>query len=492
MQRATRRERTLARTAEVRGYGFFHGADVTLRFSPAEAGTGVVFVRTDLPDRPAVPAHIDNVIPAQRRTAIRQGAAVVEMIEHVMAALAGIQIDNCIVQIDAGECPGCDGSSQAFVEALDHAGITEQGRMRQAIVLERAISVRDGDAILAAHPAEVAGGLTLFYHLDFGSGSPIAAQSFCLPVSPATFRDEVAASRTFLLEGEANALRAAGIGARATPADLLIFGQGGVIGNSLRYSDECVRHKILDMVGDLALLGCDLQGFVVAHRSGHQTNHALARRLLEIALETKAAADVCRAIDENGVIDVERIMNLLPHRYPFLLIDRVLDLDPGQRVVAIKNVTINEPFFQGHWPARPIMPGVLIVEALAQAAGVLIAASVETKPHQVALITSIDGVKLRRKVIPGDQLRLEAVSRNLKPNAACVSALAKVGDTVVAEAKLRFVIVDADRPVSSPERENSSGPAIRAARNGRSPRGSIVPPFISPTRGSAPHGHSDC
>ncbi len=288
MLRATRRERTLARTAEVRGFGFFHGSDVTLRFSPADAGTGVVFVRTDLPDRPAVPARIENVISSQRRTAIRRGAAVVEMIEHVMAALAGLQIDNCVVEIDAGECPGCDGSSQAFVEALDRAGITEQGRMRQALVLERSVAVHDGDALLAAHPNGT-GGLTLSYHLDYGRGSPIPSQSFCLGLSPEIFRDELASSRTFLLEAEADALRAAGIGARATPADLLIFGPAGVIGNALRYpADECVRHKMLDLVGDLALLGLDLDGLVVAHRSGHQTNHALARRLLEH--ETAAAA----------------------------------------------------------------------------------------------------------------------------------------------------------------------------------------------------------
>ena len=298
------------------------------------------------------------------------------MIEHVMAALAGLRIDNCIVQIDASECPGCDGSSQAFVEVLDRAGIVEQGRMRQALVLERSVSVVEGDAILAAHPG-VPGGLTLSYHLDYGRGSPIPAQSLCLALSPQTFRDELAASRTFLLESEANALRAAGIGARATPADLLIFGPTGVIGNVLRYPDECVRHKILDMVGDLALLGFDLHGFVVAHRSGHQTNHALSRRLLEQARPIdRLRAALAGSLGENGVIDIAGIMSLLPHRYPFLLVDRVLELDPGHTAVAIKNVSVNEPFFRGHWPGQPIMPGVLIVEALAQAAGVLISASV--------------------------------------------------------------------------------------------------------------------
>ena len=462
MLRATRPERTLARTAEVRGFGFFHGADVTLRFSPADPGTGVVFVRTDLPDRPAVAARLDNVVPSQRRTTIRQGAATVEMIEHVMAALAGLRIDNCIVQIDANECPGCDGSSRAFVEVLDRAGIVEQRRMRQTLILERSVSVVEGDAILAAHPG-VPGGLTLSYHLDYGRGSPISAQSHCLVLSPQTFRDELAASRTFLLESEANALRAAGIGARTTPADLLIFGPEGLIGNVLRYPDECVRHKMLDMVGDLALLGFDLHGFVVAHKSGHQTNHALSRRLLERIGGKAAPGAPPLSLGENGVIDIMGIMSLLPHRYPFLLVDRVLELDPGHRAVAIKNVSVNEPFFRGHWPGQPIMPGVLIVEALAQAAGVLISASVPLRPGRVVLLASMDGVKLRRPVVPGDQLRLEVTSRKIKSNAACIYGVAKVGDAVAAEAQLRLVMVNADRAAGSLEREAAGAAAMSNA-----------------------------
>ena len=462
MLRATRPERTLAGTAEVRGFGFFRGADVSLRFSPADAGTGVVFVRTDLPDQPVVPARLDNVIPSQRRTTIRQGAAAVEMIEHVMAALAGLQIDNCIVHIDASECPGCDGSSLAFVEALERAGTVEQGRMRRALVLDSSVSVVEGDAVLAAHPG-VPGGLTLSYHLDYGRGSLIPAQSRCLALSPQTFRDELAASRTFLLESEATSLRAAGIGTRTTAADLLIFGPTGVIGNAPRYPDECVRHKILDMVGDLALLGFDLHGFVVAHRSGHQTNHALARRLLEHLGGSSAPGGSAGSLGENGVIDIAGIMSLLPHRYPFLMVDRVLELDPGHRAVAIKNVSVNEPFFRGHWPGQPIMPGVLIVEALAQAAGVLISASVPLRPGRVVVLASLDGVKLRRPVVPGDQLRLEVVSRKIKSNAACVYGVAKVGDAVAAEARLRLVMVNAGRAPESVDRDGALATTLSKA-----------------------------
>jgi UDP-3-O-[3-hydroxymyristoyl] N-acetylglucosamine deacetylase/3-hydroxyacyl-[acyl-carrier-protein] dehydratase len=490
MLRATRPERTLARTAEVRGFGFFHGADATLRFSPADAGTGVVFVRTDLPDRPTVPARVDNVIPSQRRTAIRQGAASVEMIEHVMAALAGLRIDNCIIHIDAGECPGCDGSSHAFVEALEGAGSVEQGRMRQTLALEQSVSVLEGDAILAAHPG-VPDGLTLSYHLDYGPGSPINPQSFCLALSPETFRDELATSRTFLLQPEADALRAAGIGLRATPTDLLIFGPSGVVGNVLRYPDECVRHKILDMVGDLALLGFDLSGFVVARRSGHQTNHALARRLLEFAFKSTTSRGPCCPIHEDGTIDVEGIMNLLPHRYPFLLVDRVIEFDPGQRAVAIKNVSVNEPFFLGHWPGQPIMPGVLIIEALAQAAGVLIGATVELPPDRIVLIAAIDGVKLRRPVVPGDQLRLEVSAQKIKSNAASVSGVARVGDSLVAEAKLRFVVADASRAAGSRHRVANTEVARSRTGTKRSTSAPAASPYFTRSTGRTPNGHPD-
>lgn len=433
MVTAKRLQRTIARETEVRGVGFIQGSDVAMRFRPAEADTGVVFVRADLPGQPSVPAHIRHVIPRQRRTTLQQGDATVEMVEHVLAALAGLRIDNCRIEIDAPETPGCDGSSQAFVEALGEAGIVELDRERETFVIDRPISVRDGQATLTAHPGD---GLVLSYHLDYGPRTPIGAQSLFLDVSPETFRKELAPSRTFLLENEAKALRQAGIGARTTESDLLIFGPEGVIGNELRYPDECVRHKILDMVGDLALLSKDLSGHVVAHRSGHQLNAELVRKLIEAAERDRVPC--------GGPLDIVSIMKILPHRYPFLLIDRVLEHEPCRRVLALKNVSCNEPFFQGHWPGRPIMPGVLIVEAIAQAAGILIADVVDPAERS-ALIISIDDVKLRRPVVPGDQLRIDINCLRLKNTSAHVQGMASVDDQVAAEAKIRFVIVEACR-----------------------------------------------
>ncbi|MGB2612319.1 MAG: 3-hydroxyacyl-ACP dehydratase FabZ [Isosphaeraceae bacterium] len=438
-----RSQRTLASAMEVRGVGFFHGSDVTLRFNPAEPDTGVVFVRSDLPDRPTVPARIGHVVPSLRRTTIQRGSAQVDMIEHVMAALAGSRIDNCLIEVDAPECPGCDGSSRLFVEAFEQAGAIEQDRPRQALAIERSFTVREGNATLAAHPGS-GDSLTLSYHLDYGPDSAIGLQSYLIDLTPPTFRRELAGSRTFLLETEAHALRAAGIGTRATPADVLIFGRDGVVGNTLRFADECARHKVLDMVGDLSLLGMDLHGFVVAHRSGHHTNASLVRRLLQGLEKEKEHSSRAPAIPlrEDGTIDVRGILDILPHRYPLLLIDRVLEIQAGKAIVAIKNVSANEPVFQGHWPGRPIMPGVLIIEAMAQAGGVLVAATMD-RSGRVAMLASVDGVKLRRPVVPGDQLRLEISAERIKQNSASVFGIAKVGDAVAAEAKIRFVLVDA-------------------------------------------------
>jgi UDP-3-O-[3-hydroxymyristoyl] N-acetylglucosamine deacetylase / 3-hydroxyacyl-[acyl-carrier-protein] dehydratase len=439
MLTAKRLQRTIARETELKGVGFIFGSDVAMRFRPARADQGVVFVRTDLPERPSVRAHIRHVIPRQRRTTIEHGAARVEMIEHVMAALAGLRIDNCTIEIDSPETPGCDGSSRAFVEALNEAGTVELDRERETLVIDRPVAVREGAAVLAAHPGN-GDGLVLGYHLDYGRESPIGSQSLFLDVSPESFRTELATSRTFLLESEANALREAGIGSRTTASDLLIFGEHGVIDNELRYPDECVRHKILDMVGDLALLDKDISGHVVAHRSGHQLNAVLVRKLIEAVERERLVRTSCCPVEETAM-DIGTIMKILPHRYPFLLVDRVLAHEPGRRVLALKNVSCNEPFFQGHWPGRPIMPGVLIVEALAQAGGIMIADIIDPRVR-AALIVAIDNVKIRRPVVPGDQLRLEVNCLRIKSSMADIHGVARVGDHVAAEAKIRFMTID--------------------------------------------------
>ena len=273
-----RRQRTIARPAEYHGFGFLTGADVTLRFLPAEEDFGVAFQRVDLPGTPPIPATLEHVVPRQRRTAISNGAASVELIEHVMAALAGLQIDNCLVQLDAPEAPGADGSSLDFVKTLLDADFDEQSAPREIHVIGDSFSVRGDD-----DRSEISVGpvfrrtLVVSYELDYGPRSPIKPQLLTFEFSPETFVTDLAFARTFILESEIASLKSQGYGSRVTAADLLIFGPAGVIGNELRTADECVRHKSLDCLGDFALLGCDLHGHFRAYRSGHNLNHAICR-----------------------------------------------------------------------------------------------------------------------------------------------------------------------------------------------------------------------
>jgi UDP-3-O-[3-hydroxymyristoyl] N-acetylglucosamine deacetylase/3-hydroxyacyl-[acyl-carrier-protein] dehydratase len=464
MAGTTRRERTIDRAVAVQGVGFLTGADVQVRFKPADPGSGVRFIRVDLPDNPEVEARIDFVEPRDRRTTIRRGEAIVEMVEHVMAALSGLRIDNCTIEIDAAETPGCDGSSKAFVDALSCATIVEQTKIRDRLVIDRPVAVREGAATLSAYPS-AGDTLVAAYHLDYGA-TPIGRQSYWAEITPHVFRSELAPSRTFLLEKEAEALKQMGIGSRTTPRDLLVFGPDGPIDNELRYPDECVRHKLLDLIGDLSLLGKDIAGHVVAFRSGHKLNAALARALireissgsiesnhvparetiesiesasLDNAKPSIRPAEPCR--HTNTTLDIGSILKLLPHRFPFLLVDRVLELEPDRRIVAIKNVSYNEPFFPGHWPDRPIMPGVLLVEALAQAAGIMLSSRIDSK-RGTALMVGINHVRIRRPVVPGDQLTLEVNVIKGDARSVYVQGAARVGTKVVAEAKIRFMYLD--------------------------------------------------
>lgn len=276
-----RSQNTLARSAEVRGWGLLSGADVTLRLHPAPEHHGIAFQRVDLPGTPPIPARLDYVVPRQRRTAISRGGATVEMVEHVMAALAGLQIDNCLVELDQAEPPGGDGSSLHVIQALLEAGIQPQRAARPLIVVQQECRVsgeRDGSEIVAGPVPRRT--LVVTFELDYGPRSPIRPQMLTFEFSPEVFVTNFAYARTFVLEAEAAALKAQGYGKRVTPQDLVIFGPHGPIDNPLRAVDECVRHKILDCIGDFALMGCDVHGHFRAYRSGHALNHAIGRHVV--------------------------------------------------------------------------------------------------------------------------------------------------------------------------------------------------------------------
>ncbi len=287
-----RQQRTLAGPAEVSGVGFVVGRRVTARFLPAPADTGLAFRRTDLPNAPLIPATAANVTGTERRTSLGPPDAGVTLVEHALAALAGLRVDNCVVELDGPEPPGLDGSAVGFVAALASAGAVLQTARRPVWAVTEPCVVTVGGATVAFHPSD-RDGLMVSYRLDYGPGAPIPPQAHTLEVTPENFVREVASCRTFLTEAEAHTLRTAGVGRHLTPADVLVFGRRGPVGNRLRFADEPARHKVLDLVGDLALCGFDLAGHVVAYRSGHGLNVRLATELVRAS--RAGARQACRS-----------------------------------------------------------------------------------------------------------------------------------------------------------------------------------------------------
>ncbi len=278
----SRNQQTIAKSVAVEGIGYWSGSDVRVEFRPADPDSGVVFVREDLPDKNRLPALLSNRKESPLRTTLCCGEVGVDMIEHIMAALAGLRVDNCEVHVNSQEMPGCDGSASPFVDALDAAGIIPQAAARKTLVIDRVIRRGDENSWVEARPSS-SGQTILQFELDFGQDNPIGHQTLELVVTPESFREELAASRTFMLEHEAKALQKQGLGLRTTYKDLLVFGKDGPLENELHWSDECVRHKLVDMVGDLALAGCDLVGRFVAYRSGHRLNAELLQAVCQEA-----------------------------------------------------------------------------------------------------------------------------------------------------------------------------------------------------------------
>lgn len=433
------RQRTLAREVVIRGRGLLTSAEVELTIVPAPAGTGIVFERTDLRSVVSAPASVLNVVPRQRRTTIRIGTETIETVEHCLSALAGLQVDNAILRLHGPELPLGDGSAVLFTEPLLDAGLVEQDAPRRIFRLDAPILVEEGDTMIAAFPDD-GDGMKVFFDLDYGSDGRIPRQAFSFDPARQEYLREIAPARTFSLREEAEALWAQNLCRHLTPRDVLVIGDDGPIENVYRFADEPVRHKILDVIGDLSLAGRPVACRIMAHRSGHGLNRRLGLRLRE----RMHAADLAESLASGRVLDARAIQRVMPHRYPMLLVDRVLELDGDRRAVGVKNVTINEPFFQGHYPGTPIMPGVLIVEAMAQLGGLLLSQTLE-HTGRIAMLLSLDKVKLRKPIVPGDQVILEAETVRASARSASVHCRATVGGKLAAEAQIRFMMVDSEQ-----------------------------------------------
>jgi len=431
---------TLARPVTFSGKGLLTGKDVDVLIEPAPAGEGIVFERTDIEPNVTIPALVSNTTNRARRTTLISGDITVETIEHLMSALSGLGIDNATIRIDGPEVPCGDGSALPFTEQILKVGTVEQDLPRRFISVTEPICLQDGNAMIAAFPSHQKG-LHIVYDLDYEKeGSRIARQTQGWNSETGLYSTDVAPARTFSLQEEAQALQSQGLCTHLTPADMLVIGEDGPIDNEYRFDNEPARHKILDIVGDLYLAGAFIQGRIVASRSGH----ALNRKLCKAILEQQKVAKRSDAVASGLQMDVREIQRIMPHRYPMLLVDRVVEMDGDSRAVGVKNVTINEPFFQGHYPGTPIMPGVLIVEAMAQLGGLLMSRKLE-HTGKLAVLLSLDRVKLRHPVTPGDQLVLEAISIRAGVRTAALQCKAFVGSRLAAEAQIRFMMVDAEQ-----------------------------------------------
>jgi UDP-3-O-[3-hydroxymyristoyl] N-acetylglucosamine deacetylase/3-hydroxyacyl-[acyl-carrier-protein] dehydratase len=418
----------------------------------------------DLPDTPVIPAHVSQVTASERRTQIGHGEAAIHTVEHVLSAVAALQLDDLWIDMDGPEPPIMDGSSAPFYDALVSAGVVEAGGEVEYLTLAEPVRIIDGASVYEAYPADA---LSLDVTIDFPHPT-VGRQRGAYAVTPSSFRDELAAARTFGFVGEVDALRAKGLIKGASTQNAVVMDETGVVENTLRWPDEFVRHKAMDCVGDLALSGKRVRARIIAVKPSHRGTVTLVREMVRVA-ERSAAADSAGdaasalgqtsghgAMAQNGRapqqttgerthmagMAIEEIMKVLPHRYPFLLVDRILEMEPGKRIVGIKNVTINEPFFAGHFPGHPIMPGVLVIEAMAQVGGMVLMGTVENPENKVVYFIGLDNVRWRRPVKPGDQIRFELEVVQIRGPVCKMRGIAKVEGELAAEADLAAMIRD--------------------------------------------------
>ncbi len=438
------KQRTILREVSLNGNALHTGEPVTLTIKPAPAGHGIVFKRIDLTGQPEIKPRVDLVTDLVRATTIQAGHARIATVEHVLSALHGCGIDNVLVEMNGSEPPIMDGSARAFVNLILEGEPVEQEADREYFVLDQPVSVTRGNSSMIALPAD---GLKISCTSADDRG--IHTQHLSLSIDPDTYITQVAAARTFTIYEDIEELVKLGkIKGGSLDCAIVIKGDKIIAKEPLRFKDEFVRHKILDIVGDLVLLGPPLKAHIIATRPGHAINaeltKALQARLEEVrgGARKKPPARPKRVLATETSLDIRRLLDTLPHRYPFVMIDRVVEFIGDNELVAVKNVTINEPYFAGHFPGNPVMPGVLQLEAMAQAAGVLLLRRGSTE-GKVALFMSADKVKFRKAVRPGDQIVLNARMTRMRGNRIATAEVScSVDGLVVSSAEMMFTVVD--------------------------------------------------
>lgn len=457
-------QRTIEREVSLEGVGLHTGVKTHMTFKPAPPGTGYYFERSDLEGTPRIKADIEHVIDISRGTTIAQGDVKVHTVEHVLSALAGLSIDNCIVTLDNIEPPVIDGSSKPFVDALLKAGLKEQEEPKKYLEINKTLIYHNEEQgiDLVIVPSDE---FRITYMVDYRNPA-LGTQYTSMYSLEEEYVTEFSSARTFAFLSEVEQLKEAGLikGASLETGLLIVdreidngeldhlkdlfkvegevkAGTTGIFDDRpLRFYNEPVRHKVVDLVGDFALLGLPIKGHVMAARAGHASHVEMVRKMRKIYKQRQLTQKYQRSATSSYVFDIEAIQRLLPHRYPFLLVDRILELVPGERVTGIKNVTANEPFFQGHFPGRPIMPGVLVVEAMGQVGGVLLLNESSEPEKHLVYFTGLDNVKFRRPVVPGDTIYFRVEMIYYRRGICKMKGAAYVDDELAAQAEMQAIV----------------------------------------------------
>ncbi len=439
MASASEFQHTVGKIASLSGTSLHTGEKVSLKLHPAPVDHGIKFKRRDLQDEPTIDATIDNLKTVERATTIGEGSVRVHTVEHVLAALSAMAVDNAIVEMDANEPPIGDGSAQPYVDIIKKAGVTAQEEPQKFFDVREPMHVESKTgALLVLLPDEK-------FRISCTQAGPNNrfTQFLSMEVTPAVFEREIAPARTFVYYEDVQSLMEKNlIKGGSLENAIVVRGEAVLSKEPLRFADEFVRHKILDIIGDLALVGRRIRGHLVAVKPGHATNVELVRALSREQTRRSAMAVSRMMPAGDGGLDTDEVMKILPHRYPFLMVDRIIGFEGENKITGVKSITINEPFFQGHFPGHPVMPGVMQVEAMAQVASILLFKLTKTS-SRVGYFMSADQVKFRKPVFPGDTIFIHAEltrargNRMAKTKCHCV-----VNDAVVSEGELMFTFLD--------------------------------------------------
>ena len=465
------KQRTIGKSVTLSGIGLHTGNKSNMTFKPAPENYGVKFKRIDLENSPEIPADIDHVIDISRGTTIGLGDVKVHTVEHVLAAIMGCEIDNITVELDTNEPPIMDGSARDYVETLLKAGFVEQEEMRDYLVVEDTVHYHSDSEMVDIVALPLKNDFRISVMIDF-SNPALGVQHTGLFNLQDEFEKDFAPARTFSFLTEIEMLKESGLikGGDIDNAVVIVdkkfekndfekfkekigmdkeikIGSSGILNDTiLRFKNEPARHKLLDLIGDLALIGAPMKGQILAARPGHKANVEFTKMLRKLYLQKKVVKKFQMLKSSKGVLDIDAIMKVLPHRYPFLLVDKILEIEMDtQRIIGLKNVTINEPFFVGHFPAKPIMPGVLIVEAMAQCGGVLLMHTMEDIESKMAFFATIENVKFKKPVVPGDQLIFDMQIISVRRGFCKLKGKAYkgyVGGEIACEGEFSVVLVD--------------------------------------------------